>query len=820
MTASAYRLAWTTVLAALVAAAVCAAGAADDSWYQPLEVKAEILEQQVLKWHWIDGLYASQVEVPWNGAPVDHSTNGISNVMHTCCWTANHLAGESYRYAFIKKRGTPEQVRAVREHVNAIFEGMYRLQKVTGVRGFQARGYLYGHGPTAEERSDSRMADYWYQGAGEYQDLRWRGSPSHHNYSDAIHGYGVYYRLAAEGEYKEQCRQAIDDLVSIWADSEKFLLPTRPPQTPGETILGLTDGKTPNLRTIMAAAGLKVAHVATGKEKFQRRYEELVSQYGFRTQTSFRRSDRLDTDDAEHVFGHLDNLFHMEKDPKLLAFYRVVLEALWAGHKESKCPLFNYTYLSLTPDAPDRQKYLDDALWTLQSHPTNTFFQPRMNSLRDDLAKQGRFSKEPMAVFEAAWDNEYLWKGHLYQLDGWLSRIVVALDAAGDDPEVLYAADEAGDLYRSGDGAKSWQWIGQSPAPGVLKIVCGPKRRLVFLLTAQSAFRSTTGGASWTRLPVPAEAGQLTDLQLDQAAPNRLYLVTRQGVFRSLDFGEKWTGQRWENLTPVVPPGRDVRLVLAQGYPAMLYALCDGELRSKPLEQGQWSPALRLAYSQYVDMYPWLLTRPGKPADLLCAYKIDLQDLREEGVPPAGLSGTLLSHSRDSGATWTHSEPAVMKLLQDKGGLVALAIVLSKIFPHSVQAIAYDPREPATLYAATQKSLFRSRDDGRSWAECKAGLDIPKVQTIFTPASGEHIYVGTPAGLYRLKRGQDRWQYANLRLQFEKNTRRDLGGAAYLDAYWRGRYFGFITDLQATQDPAQWNIPARYRDRVPARSGP
>jgi len=29
--------------------------------------------------------------------------------------------------------------------------------------------------------------------------------------------------LAAEGEYKEKCRQAIDDLVSIWADNNLLL---------------------------------------------------------------------------------------------------------------------------------------------------------------------------------------------------------------------------------------------------------------------------------------------------------------------------------------------------------------------------------------------------------------------------------------------------------------------------------------------------------------------------------------------------------------------------------------------------------------------
>jgi len=143
-----------------------------------------------------------------------------------------------------------------------------------------------------------------------------------------------------------------------------------------------------------------------------------------------------------------------------------------------------------------------------------------------------------------------------------------------------------------------------------------------------------------------------------------------------------------------------------------------------------------------------------------------------------------------------------------------------EMFPHPVDVISYDSREPNTLYAATEKSFYVSRDNGRTWKEAVAGLDIPKVKTIFTPAAGEWVYAATPAGLYRLKRGSDRWEFANLRLQFQRNTRRDLGGAAYLDAYWRGRYFGFISDQQAAENPSKWKIPEKYRDRVPRAAAP
>jgi hypothetical protein len=804
---------------AIVAVGPCWAIAADDTWYQPLDTKARILEQQVLKWHWIDGLYPSQVEVPPDGGTPDHSTNGVSNVMHTVCWTANHLAGESYRYAFIKKTGTPEQIKAVRDHVNAIFEGVHRCQKVTGIRGFQARGYLYGHGPTYEERVNDRFADYWYQGAGEYKDLRWRGAPSHHNYSAAIRGMGAYYRLAAEGKHKDQCRQAIDDLVSIWADND-LKIPTKDarPGQHGGTMLLLTDGKTPTMPVIMVAGGLKVAHYATGKAKFAKLYEKITTQFGFRKRTKFRRFSRLDTDDAEHVFCHLDNLLNMEKDAELRRFYRVVLEALWESHKDSKCPLFNYIYLGLTPDAKDKARCLSDALWTLQSHPTNMHFQPRMNSLRDDIQKEGGFSKKPMAVFECAWDNEYMWKGHLYQLNGWLSRIVIALDVARDDPMVIYAVDESEDVYRSGDGATTWQWIGKSPGGRPIKLVCGHKRRIVFAVTPTAAYRSIKGGAEWNKLATPANGGTITDLQLDETNPNRLYLVTDRGVYRSLDFGEKWIGDRWECLTPIVPPAESVRLTLGQGKPGMVYGQFDNELRSMLLDgSGKWSGPTRLGYRGYLRTYPWVLVDPDKPEHVTCAYRLDFRNLDEEFLKGVRLVGSILSRSTDGGLTWTYSQDAVMKRLREQGTYRVILKALADLVPQFLDTVAADPQDPNVIYAASGTVFLVNRNQGRTWTKIMDGLDIPKVETLFAPRAGRHVYAGTPAGLYRLERGAKKWRYANLRLQFTRNLQRDLGGAAYLDAYWRGRYFGFINDEQATENPTTWQIPEKYKRWVPRR---
>lgn len=76
-------------------------------------------------------------------------------------------------------------------------------------------------------------------------------------------------------------------------------------------------------------------------------------------------------------------------------------------------------------------------------------------------------------------------------------------------------------------------------------------------------------------------------------------------------------------------------------------------------------------------------------------------------------------------------------------------------------------------------------------------LDIPRAGTVFAPATTGWVFAGTPAGLFVSKDTGETWQPAHLVLQFTYNTRREIGGAAYVDAYWRARYYGFIDDTTA-----------------------
>ena len=749
----------------------------DDSWKLPLAEKAKLLEQNNVERHNIMGLYPSQVEVPLDGSPVNQSTLGLSNIAHSIVWTAYYLEGLCYRYAFLKQSGAPpEEVAAARARADEVFESMYRCQLVTGVRGLQARGYALGHGESYEERENASTRDEWHQGAGEYAHLRWRGEPSHHNYSSAAHALCQYYDLVAEGIQKERAREALDALVSYWVDND-FIIYNYQRRGYPVHILGLTDGKTLNTRVMMAIAAAKQAYHATGKAKFKQMYDRLVKQYGVRGLQEFRTEK--DHDDAQHVFCHLEALFRIEDDPELLAGYRKVLAGLWANHKGDAQSTFTYIYLSLTPDSPDREQALREALFSLQTYPADTTLRPRMNSIRTDL-------KPPYPVYAAAWDNEYLWKGNLLTPDGWLSRTVTQVEVSPEDPMVLYAIDELGDLYQSRDGAATatgWRPIDQGLRSPVRSVAVGHRSRMVAVACEDGFYLSTTAGRKWELLPVPADGGRPVEVQFDPQQAHLLYATTTRGAYRSLDFGERFLGKSWEPLTAGLPPG-DAQFKVAPGKPGRIYALISGALFTRRLDEDTWQQGASLGPAENLSRCSWLVADPTNPDRALVGLYT---------THAAIGTRSLLQETTDGGLTF---QPDLLSiyLRYVRGDAKA---VMASLIPGQAVLPAIDPGQPQTIYTAVGRGVLKSSDGGKSWAEKSKGLEIAVARSVIAPRHGGCIFAGTPAGLFLSRDGGESWQDAHLCLQFDKNTRREIGGGAFIDAYWRGRYYGFIDEAAA-----------------------
>jgi hypothetical protein len=751
----------------------------DSSWKAPLSEKEAIIEARIRRTHNIQGLYPSLVQIPPRGAPGDiYTTNPFADVVHAVCWTSNHLAGLSFKTAVLEKSGAPQAaVAAARARADEVFEAVYRCQRITGRRGLQARGYLLGHGEVYDERAGhSGKLPYWRQGEADGQDYRWVGDPSHHNYSDAVHGLMQYYTLAATGPQKERAREAIDALVSYWVDND-LKIAEFDPSFPAVPILGLTDGKTLNTRVMMAIAGAKFAHVATGKEKFKAVYDRLISQYRVRGLKSFETEKGFD--DAEHVLCHLEVLFRVEDDPELRAAFRKVADSIWSHHTRDAQSLFTYIYYGLAPDAPEKEQALREALYSLQTYPSDTTQTPQMNSLFPDR-------KPPYPTYQAAWDNEYIWKGNLLGADGWLSRLVVDVAVSPEDAQVIYAVGEEGEVYQSRDGAATWEnWtpITKEFQPAVKDVDVGSRSRILAAAASDGFYVSTNTGALWRRLPVPSDNGTPVTVAFDPNNPNLLYATTTYGAYRSVDFGEDYLGETWETLTSGLPQ-RAGQFMVVPGEPGRIYALIDDAIFTRRLDAKAWTRAVNRGIGEYAETYPWMLTDPANPDRVVGGFKSNYS-----GFGPL----SVVQESVDAAQTWTNDFTSILRTIQDKGLLGVMTLGVRAEINRAVM----DPADPRVVYAAGIRGVMKSTDGGKTWSAYSNGMRIPRVERVFKPRHTPWVFAATPGGLQVSKDAGVTWEDANLWLQFSYNTRRELGGADFIDAYWRGRYYGFIDEITA-----------------------
>jgi len=736
----------------------------------PLWEKAARFEQEVLRKHWLNGLYIAQIEAPPEGQPGDHTTEGGSDVAHSVNWTSYYLSGQIHRYLLTKDP-------AVREHCRQIYRGLLSLTQISGIRGFVARGYVKGRGETREERLNPRNAHLWHQGVPPYEEFRWRGSPSHHTYSSVAHAFGLYALLVADEDEKKQCAQTLEALVEYWLDRDMNVHDEY--GNISDTILGFTDGRTPSLNVVMALSALRIAHHFTGKAKFLEAHERLAKQYGVRGYTG-RVLGVESFDDTNHVYHHLEVLMPIEKDEAMRAFYRHVAQQMWQAHQRDRCPLYTYIHFALFPDTPGKEEALQGARWTLQHYPVDKVFRPRMNSLRTDIAiKDGR-ATEPLPLHESPRDNEFQWKGDPYALDGWLSRPLVSVAVASEDENVWFALEGNGTVYRTRDAGKKWRKLPTLPPERAHLIAAGKRVGHLYAAAGSALYQTLNGGQTWTKLPLPANAGAIRQLFLSGRNPNVLYVVTEQGVYRSRDDGEEWTGHRWECLTEDVPPARERLFAVSESEPVRVYALLDGVMWSKQLPDNLWQKGATVGLENNAPPLPLLVADAKRSGRVYAAFRISY------GM----FQGSVLCQSDDAGRTHSHEIPTLFRRMREEGAEgLARDIVAA-----TLRSLAVDDTQDGVLWAHTDKGVMRLEPSTKRWQTVHEGLDIPLVYAVFVPHGSKRVFCSTPAGLYVLEPSSSRWRNANLVLIFEDNTQREVGSADYLEAYWRGRFFGFLSE--------------------------
>jgi hypothetical protein len=518
--------------------------AVDDK--SPLSEKAAYLQQVLLDRHWLDGLYVGIIDSPPPGAklPLPHTVNQPGNVIHAGVWTGRYLGGVGYQYAVTKDP-------RAREIGGQILKALRIQQEVTGKPGLLCRGYVKGHGPVVDWERDGGDSKKWRQGQGKYADYRFYSDVSVDNFNAVMYGYAIYFDLAADEEQKRYIAYDVDRLMTHVLDNHCRII-----DLDGEPTLyghiGIDPdpsrdeyyarrrraagfGGGPSLRSeLFLLADLLIAHHITGKARYSDFYKKVIDRFkGSPDPVANRPANagapqrrRLDHSSQGQAYESLYNLIRYEKDPELLARYRPWLSNMWETNWSEGNALFAYMALALLPEyrdaaqiaakraptAPHAAQALQSARETLELYPLDRVMRPVMNSIRKDIEVRtvpgrGRamqtLALKPLPINVRPYDNEYAWKGNVYQLDGWLKPIVTAMQFACDDPKVAWFCDSTARAYLTLDGGKSWQNVTtQMMGASVQNLAASPSRTFVlYAKTSAGLLLTRDGGLSWRTAP-------------------------------------------------------------------------------------------------------------------------------------------------------------------------------------------------------------------------------------------------------------------------------------------------------------------------------
>ena len=114
------------------------------------------------------------------------------------------------------------------------------------------------------------------------------------------------------------------------------------------------------------------------------------------------------------------------------------------------------------------------------------------------------------------------------------------------NPSTVYAAAPASGIFKTTDGGASWSRLGSAPLPesfGLVSLAIDSKGAVYAAgCPSDRVFKTTDGGASWSAINLPLDRfhGCLQSLAIESQNPDTLY-AGGPGIFKTTDGGSSWT---------------------------------------------------------------------------------------------------------------------------------------------------------------------------------------------------------------------------------------------------------------------------------------
>ena len=362
------------------------------------------------------------------------------------------------------------------------------------------------------------------------------------------------------------------------------------------------------------------------------------------------------------------------------------------------------------------------------------------------------------------------------------------------NPSTVYAAAPASGIFKTTDGGASWTRLGSAPIPESLVSLAIDSEGTVYAAGCPGVFKTTDGGASWSAINLQLDPfhGCLQSLAIDSQNPGTLY-AGGPGIFKTTDGGSSWTQVNSSSgISALAIDPQNPETIYALGATALTsFDVPSGLLRSTD-GGASWSSGAMPRFRNGQPLYIFTLAVDPQTSGTLYA---------------GGQGQDQIFKSTDGGASWSDASFGLPPAPPPTAGY------------DLVFSLAVSPQNTAVIYAliiqvgANGPSFFlaTSTDGAVRWTA--AAVPIPGLVTYTPrlmpdPQTPGTLYLATGGGVLKTTDGGGHWNFANsgLRALGVRSVLIDsLSGALLVAADAANPQVSDLTSLfESTDGGASW----------------
>jgi photosystem II stability/assembly factor-like uncharacterized protein/tetratricopeptide (TPR) repeat protein len=300
----------------------------------------------------------------------------------------------------------------------------------------------------------------------------------------------------------------------------------------------------------------------------------------------------------------------------------------------------------------------------------------------------------------------------------WIHSIVVD----PEDPRTVYAGVSTGGVYKTINGGASWFAVNEGLDfgwEGAASLALDPRDHQHLLFTAANAlFESIDGGETWATINSDYPSGCFVSIRFDPpgrtifAVSVSMHADCKTEIFKSEDDGRSWEATGPEGLD-IDTHQHQLLAIDQQSGEVLLVSTLQGIYKSE--DGGDTWQSISNSVCRSIAI---------APSDANTAY--------------CGRENKVLK-TTDGGASWTTYDTS----FDAKGGWAAILPL---------------PDDPQVILVGSQDILL-STDGGQTWEERSSGLGAGRIEPTFDPSDSSVLYLEDrrPGKLYRSTDGGRSW---------------------------------------------------------------